>query len=639
MLGVHLAAAEPQTRRIHVELFRYGMQPEVIHVNRGDELILTFSARDTPHSFFLQEYDLDVKVTPGVAQLEVTHPSRPHDEPEMVREVIVTAGRPGLLGFLNTRAKFRDHVFCGDMHGFEQGVLVVHPNYLHAGALGMLAALPLVGWLFVRRPRTAAQPAQPTCDGCVVIPGKPAAEPIDLLARWPWLRSFLTLPGLQYWLMTIMAVGLYVIILTTLIGTKMAGGNLGVMLVWVVWLAALIIVLVPFFGRGWCTVCPLPMFGDAIQRGSALGVREGRTGEYNNAFRGLMLKWPAALDNVSCRTISFLCFGTISILVLSQPRWTAWALIILVALATLMPLLFELRAFCRYVCPVNCFISLYAPMGRLALRAKKVHVCERCAERGIETCRRGNAEGWACPYGIWVGGLQSNAECGLCMECLRSCSFNNVSLFWKPFGLQRLLTTRAEAWQALVMFTLGIVYCLTFQGPWHSIRDMVNVVDRDNWDLFAVYSATLWLIALGLVPLLFYIAARLGKALCGSDAVPLQLFIRSTSALVPLGLFIWIAFAVPTFTTSATFVLSTLSDPFGWGWDLFGTAGQPWYQLVPEATPWVQAGLLLIGFAWAMHTLHEVWRSAAPPKPISGMLPTLTLLFAISFALCWFFTA
>ncbi len=92
ILFVHLTAPEPQTRRIHIEHFRYGMSPEVIHVNRGDTLILTFSSHDSAHSFFLQEYDLDVKITSNAEKVEVARPSDPEGDTESMREVVPTWG-------------------------------------------------------------------------------------------------------------------------------------------------------------------------------------------------------------------------------------------------------------------------------------------------------------------------------------------------------------------------------------------------------------------------------------------------------------------------------------------------------------------------------------------------------------------
>lgn len=649
VLFVHLTADPPQTRRIHVDLYRYGSAPEVIHVSRGDTVVFTFSSRDTPHSFFLQEYDIDVKVSSNTGEVEVARPSDPDAQGTFTREVVIHAGRPGLAGFFNTKSRFRCHVYCGEMHAFESGFFVVHPNYLHAGATGLLFGIPALGiWRLRRRkPAFAAghvDPASPRGKDRRLTPsGRPdeLTEGVNLFDRWPWLRRILGMQGLQFWLMTAMSGLMYVILLTTLFGTKMAGGNLGVLLLWVVWLVALVVLFVPFGGRIWCTVCPIPMFGDAIQRGTATGVRSGKTTGFNNRFGGLMRRWPERFANAVPRTLVFLSFGTVSILIISQPRWTAWALVILLLSATLLPLIFELRAFCRFLCPINSFISLYAPMGRLALRSRHQTFCEKCVSQHLVTCRAGNEHGWACPYGLSVHEIDTNADCGVCLECIRSCAYDNISIKWRPFGLERLLTAGDQALQAIVMLTLAIVYCLVFLGPWHSLRDMLNIVDKHNWGLFIGYAASLWLIALVVLPALIRLLTGWGARLAGATEPGASIYPRNASPLVPMGLFVWIAFAIPMFLVEGSFVLSTLSDPFGWGQNLFGTAGYPWKQILPESIAWIQAAAVLTGLVFSLRTAHRVWLGVRGDsrQAVRGMLPIGGFLFILSGGLIWFFTA
>lgn len=653
ILFVHLTADPPQTRRIHVDLYRYGSDPEVIHVSRGDTVIFTFSSRDTPHSFFLQEYDIDVKVSSNTGEVEVARPSDPDAQGDFTREVVIHAGRPGLAGFFNTKSRFRCHVYCGEMHAFESGFFVIHPNYLFAGATGLLFGIPLVGlWRLRRRRKPVGAGATPGGsahgdprgkDRRLTPSGRPdeLTEGVNLFDRWPWLGKFLGTQGLQFWLMTIMSGLMYIILLTTMFGTKMAGGNLGILLLWVVWLVALVVLFVPFGGRIWCTVCPIPMFGDAIQRGTATGVRPGKTGIYNNKLSGLMRSWPARFANAVPRTLVFLSFGTASILIISQPRWTAWALVILLLSATLLPLIFELRAFCRYLCPINSFISLYAPMGRLALRSRHQTFCEKCVDQHLVTCRGGNEHGWACPYGLSVHEIDTNADCGVCLECIRSCAYHNISLKWRPFGLERLLSTPDQALQAVVMLTLAVVYCLIFLGPWHALRDMLNIVDKGNRGLFLGYSIALWAIALGVLPALIRLLTAWGARLAGAAGPASALYPRNASPLVPMGLFVWIAFAIPMFLVEGSFVLSTLSDPFGWGQNLFGTAGYPWKQILPESIAWIQAAAVLTGLVFSLRTAHRVWIEIRGdgPQAARGMLPIAGFLIILSGGLIWFFTA
>ncbi len=641
----YLTTPAPQTRRIHIELFRYGSEPATIRVNRGDLLILTFSARDTAHSFLLQEYDLDVKVSPNTNIVQVVHPSRPEDDPQAMTEVVFKAGLAGLRGLLATKSRYRCHVFCGKMHAFEQGVLVVRPNYLFVVASGVLVAIPLIGWLLPRQAPGRASPAveadAPGDEAARALPAighSPQPTGVNLLQRWRWLNRLFLIPGLQFWLMALFSLLMYIVLLTSLLGTTMAGGNFGVMLMWVVWIFALLALFIPLGGRAWCTVCPLPMLGDALQRGSAVTVRAGQTGSYNNILRGLMRRWPDWLSSSVTRTLVFHGFAMVAVVIVSQPRWTGWAVLSLLIPATLLPLVFELRVFCRYLCPVNSFVSIYATMGRLALRANKSKVCSRCQDRDLETCLYGNERGWACPYGVSVAELDRNNDCGLCMECIRSCSFENIGLYWRPFGLERILSRRDHAYQATVMLTLGVVYCVMFEGPWHRLRDMVNIVDKGNWGKFGLCAVSLSVLALVLIPLLFRASAQLGRRLGGSDLTGATLAAREASALVPMGLFVWIGFATHMLMVQGSFVVSTVSDPFGWGWNLFGTAGQPWWQIAPEAIPWIQTGLILVALALGLRTLRRVWQDAArnAPRTLYGMLPTATLLMVLAGGLVWF---
>ena len=91
---------EPVDRYIHIRNFRYGKDPAVIRCNRGDRLHLTFSSDDTGHSFFLEEFDIDVKVSPAVEEVTVFSTSDPSNKPFITKELTITAEHPGLLNYL-----------------------------------------------------------------------------------------------------------------------------------------------------------------------------------------------------------------------------------------------------------------------------------------------------------------------------------------------------------------------------------------------------------------------------------------------------------------------------------------------------------------------------------------------------------
>ena len=135
---------EPVDRYIHIRNFRYGKDPSVIRCNRGDTLHLTFSSDDTGHSFFLEEFDIDVKVSPAVEEVTVFRTTDPSATPFITKELTVVAEHPGILNFVVSKSQYRCHVWCGPMHAFEQGKLLIFPNTLLCFSLGAFLGVILI---------------------------------------------------------------------------------------------------------------------------------------------------------------------------------------------------------------------------------------------------------------------------------------------------------------------------------------------------------------------------------------------------------------------------------------------------------------------------------------------------------------
>jgi polyferredoxin len=570
---------QPVNRNIHIRSFRYGKDPAVIRCNRDDTLHLTFSTDDTGHSFFLEEFDIDAKVSPA---------------PILTREVVIIAKHPGILNFLISKSNFRCHVWCGPMHAFEHGKLIIYPNTLLVFSLGCIIGIALL-WIigFFRKSKLPDQIIDDKKEGYRDILKKSGLLRKLVISRWP-----------QTILVILTMIMMYVVILTSIFGTKMSGRNLGVLLMWAIWLFLLIALLTPFLGRFWCTICPLPFFGDLIQRKSALTPINGKKGEYRNKFSGLFLKWPARLQNGWPKLILLLILTTFSNTLVAIPKVTGYTVIALVLLPTLMSLVFELRAFCRYLCPVSVFVGPFSRVSPLAIRNKSQQVCNRCK---TIYCQKGSQKGWACPYGINVGEMTENSDCGLCLECTRSCLYNNVSLYIRPFGTELRTRNVSEAWLTIGVFTLAAVYCVLYQGHWPVVRDYVNILDKGNWGLFGVYFVIVWTLTLLVMPGILYLLSWAGTRLSNLKTSIKEVFLASTGTLLPLGLMLWIAFVIPMLFVNVTFIKQSFSDPFGWGWDFFGTANIPWHQFIPRAVPWLQAVLALTGLHLSLRNLKKTW--------------------------------
>ena len=91
---------------------------------------------------------------------------------------------------------------------------------------------------------------------------------------------------------------------------------------------------------------------------------------------------------------------------------------------------------------------------------------------------------------------------------------------------------------------MAAVYCILYQGHWPVIRDFVNILDKQNWDLFAYYSLTVWILALLVMPGIFYGLAALSRKWSGVAFSTREIFLGSSGALLPLGLMLWIAFVI-----------------------------------------------------------------------------------------------
>jgi polyferredoxin len=408
-----------------------------------------------------------------------------------------------------------------------------------------------------------------------------------LRSRWP-----------QWLAVAAMLLFFILAILAGIAGTPAGNRNFGIVFVWIVWWALLILILVPLAGRLWCGVCPIPAPGEWLQRRALVAPRNG------GKLFTLGLKWPARFRNIWLQNVGFLGVALFSTVILTTPLATALVLggFVFVALAT--SLLFERRTFCRYLCPVGGFIGLYSQIAPLELRVKDRDVCASHREK---TCYTGSADGYGCPWLVFPGNLTSNTYCGLCTECLKTCTLNNVAIYIREPGADLLRAQKRgldEAYKGFIMLACAFVYSAVLIGPWGLLKDAAGTPFTLPW---LGYAAAFLAANLLVVPGLFWLAVRLAGLLGGGKAggdkakTTNSLFADYATALVPLGLAAWIAFSLSFVLINFSYAWPALSDPFGWGWNLFGTATLDWTPYVPGLVPLLQAPVMLIGLAAAVY--------------------------------------
>lgn len=405
----------------------------------------------------------------------------------------------------------------------------------------------------------------------------------------------------QWMVLAVMLAGYVLAILAGLVGTPVGNRNFSIVFVWIAWWAVLILVAVPFFGRGWCAVCPIPLPGEWLQRGAVLAPPDRRP-------KWLNLRWPRILRNIWLQNASFLLLALFSSVLLTTPSITGIVLAAMLFVAMALSMVFERRAFCRYLCPVGGFIGLYSQGAPVELRIKDKQVCVTCAGK---PCYNGSAAGYGCPWDVFPGGLTKNTYCGLCMECIRTCPHDNIAIQLRPFGSDfgKPGAKLDEAFKAFVMLGAAMIYAAVLLGPWGSLKNAAYRVGTPAWYLYAfVFIAVIFavlpgLFALGLLPVPNLRAWK-------------QRFATLSTALIPLGLMFWVAFSLSFVLTNATYILASLSDPLGLGWNLFGTAGIAWQPLLTSLVAPLQTLALVTGVIWTAHTARraasKLHLSAAP---------------------------
>lgn len=586
-----LFAGQPTEHHLTLKARSFAFEPGVIQVNQGDRVVLELESVDVTHGVYVDGYGVKAVSEPGhTARLEFV------------------ADRVG-------KFKYRCSLACGPLHPFMIGELIVRPNipYWRAIVLALLATVGSVVYLWKSRTRLAPNPDQ-----------QAAGRRIEL-TRIPILKRLLRWRGFQPALMLITLFGFVLAVLTGLFGTPVGSRDFAIIFVWIVWWAVLKIVLVPLTGRLWCTMCPIPAPGEWLQRRGIIVKREGQ-------LLSLGKKWPRKLDNVWLQNVGLLAVTTFSPVIITVPLVTGIVLLVFMVMAVVLSLVYERRVFCRYICPVGGFVGLYSMVSPLELRVKDPEVCRHHREK---ECYLGSAEGYGCPWMVKPWRLERNAYCGLCTECLKTCPKDNVAVNLRPFGSD-LLVERGrglgEAYNALIMLTCALLYSAIFLGPWGWLKDWAGAASISGR---ALYAGAFLAINLLVVPGLFLLVTALSRGLSRVQGVSLkQLFVNHSYALVPMGLSLWVAFSFSFLFVNGSYALSVISDPFGWGWDLFGTRSLPWGPVWIGLLPYLQVATLIAGLIFSIYVAYRIGQqhSAGGGQAIRGLIPIATFLTAVSVA-------
>ncbi len=401
--------------------------------------------------------------------------------------------------------------------------------------------------------------------------------------------------------------------------------NFGVTAVWILWWVALMVLMVPLFSRIWCAVCPFPFFGEWAQRGRLLDVRTN--------LSGLQKRWPKSLRNMWLMNVLFLLTSFGGGFFTVNPFWTFVLLGSMFVLATISMLVWQRRTFCLYICPVSGFQGLYSNLSVLEVRRKNPEICRKHKRK---TCVVGDESGYGCPWGLLPYGFEKNTYCGICLECFKTCPYDNMALNLRPPGVDLLIGKQRgldEAWKAFLMLGIAVSFFLVFQGPYGFLRDWARASTPSGYFSFLAlhtFTATI------LIPSIHLVFASFSKISSGNSEVSLRkVFVDFSYVLVPLGIAVWIAFSLGIALPNGSYILHTVSDPFGLGWNIFGTANFPWTPVFTLHLQLLKGIIIIVGLLFSMDIGYKIaFRTfSAEEEARKAVIPILIYLLFLTVSL------
>lgn len=571
--------------------------------------------------------------------------------------------------------------FKADPASFFMHTMWGIPSWMYYLSIGTVLVVSF--GLFERRGSDATKPVNDSQNGLVQLripttkASSKATDRIDLL-KSRLFRFVVTSRALRFVVQAVFVTLFFLVIAAGLFGNQNPALNIAPILTWTVWWGGLVILII-FAGKTWCWVCPW----DAV----AGWVEKLRFWKKNDEGLGLNLKWPKPLRNIILATALFvgLTWVELGFGVTMRPAITAYLALAMLLMAIVSAFLFEKKSFCRYACIVGRVSGLYAMFSGIEVRSKNHSVCRNCSGK---ECVKGSETAYGCPTFLFPGYLTSNTYCIQCMECVQACPEDNLAINLRPWGADLISRHRPrtdEAYLALLMLSITGFHGLTMTPNWGRLTEWLNrSFSLGNLLAFSLGMTLLLLLPIAVYAMLVWCSYRLGvttgKATndgmtsdernpesdaqrsdmpsatlgerdigflrsVGNRPAPAaaslayhDYFVRYAYALLPIALFYHLAHNMEHLLMEGPKVASLISDPFGWNWNVLGTAHWTIPPLVSLEVLWiVQVVLVLVGHVYSLWIAHRTSRQlfSSVASARRSQLPMLIAMIGFSIFSLW----
>ena len=389
-----------------------------------------------------------------------------------------------------------------------------------------------------------------------------------------------------------------------LTGPSTAHDNAGTALMWVLWWPIIPIVYV-FLGRFWCAVCPFAALSDLVQK--FVGV--------NRPVPDFLKRYGIWIIDASFLAITWAdhVWGIV------ESPWGSGILLLLLSFAVIVSgAFFQRRTFCRYLCFLGGLSGNYARTGMITLRANS-DICATCKSKAA--CYNGTDKVAGCPLFSFPRTMDSNANCNLCANCIKSCPNDAITLtVRKPTKELWFMNTPKIEESFLAMAIMGIVLIqnVTMLKVWNDL--LASVTRVTGISNYAFIFTVVFAIGVSLPVALLALAAKVASL--GNLESTFKNFARFGYALIPLDVAAHVAHNLFHLLSEGNSVFYTVAELFGI--HKMGSAA-----LVSNGTIQIlQFALLALGIAGSLYTVKRIAnrRYGTPARQRTTQLPFLILI-------------
>ncbi len=329
-------------------------------------------------------------------------------------------------------------------------------------------------------------------------------------------------------------------------------------MIWDLWHPLLAFTLI-LFGRLWCFACPIGAVGDWTQ--SAFSLKKRYPDKYRNLWIAVIL-------------FLFIFAAERHLFMFTRnPPNTAYLLLFFTGMAVVMGAVYEKRSFCRYICPIGLVLGVFSMLSAIELRCKSK---KTCADHDIKECVLGNEAGKACPAGEFPQTMERNNYCIMCMECVKSCSKENIRISPRLPGADLVKSNKTHLDEAYLVHGIIIIFLFVMGMERFDFRNIVINFVRSTApfdivmfrDFFVNYWRNMWaiiifaLITLGAAGLM-YLSTR--TSFGGENTK--QKFIELSYAFIPLSLAVYLAENTFRLLKGLFFLTETAGSSLGKVWE------------------------------------------------------------------------